>query len=120
MDNQPERRPNGGSHHADRRLRPRLQDGPPLHVAGLRATVHDVSRTGIALRVQERIPPGQRVLLVLTDIMDGSRQEIQAEAVWSTGDRAGFQWVDLTPQQDRWLLQRFQIWLAAAEGNSRR
>ena len=56
---------------------------------------------------------GQRLRLVLTDALDDSRQEMDAEAVWCAGRRAGLRWVSLTPEQDSWLLSRFKAWLLA-------
>jgi hypothetical protein len=54
---------------------------------------------------------GQRLRLVLTDALDDSRQEMIAEAIWCAGRKAGLRWVDMTQEQDRWLLSRFKAWL---------
>ena len=104
----------------ERRQSPRLEDAPPLFVTGLRATVHDVSRTGISLNVVEPVAYGTRYRLVLRDALDFSELAMDAEAVWCSGERAGFRWVDMTPEQDDWLRRRFQSWLATCLGASRR
>ena len=97
----------------DRRRVSRHDGGPPLRVSGLDALVHDVSRAGVCLQVYQAVQPGTRFALVLTDALSGSSQRMEAEAVWWAGDRAGFRWVGLTPEQDRWLLRCFQSWLGA-------
>ena len=96
---QPERR--GSSRHG----------GPPLSVTGVRGTVHDVSRGGVCLVLEEPVEWGVRYALVLRNAVDGSTQEVEAEAVWRSGDCTGFRWVELTPEQDRWLLHCFRAWL---------
>ncbi len=105
---------------ADRRATERLQEAPPVFVLGLRATVHDVSRAGICLSMAELPEQGSRVRLTLLDAQDDSSLQVDAEVVWCADGRAGFRWVDLTPEQDRWLLRHFQRWLAARAGASRR
>jgi hypothetical protein len=104
----------------ERRKTPRLEECPPLFVTGLRATVHDISRTGISLNVAEPVATGRRYRLVLRDALDFSEQPMEAEAVWCSGERAGFRWVDLNPEQDGWLRRHFQSWLATCLGASRR
>jgi hypothetical protein len=109
---------------ADRRHDPRLGGCPPLHVGGVRATVHDISRNGICLILEGpqdgTLDCGTQHHLVLTDSLDDSRQEMDAEVVWNIQNRAGLRWVSLTPEQDRWLLARFRAWLGALDGASRR
>jgi hypothetical protein len=80
-------------------------------VTGIRGTVHDVSRGGVCMVVDEPVEWGVRYALVLRNAVDGSTQEVEAEAVWRSGDCTGFRWVELTPEQDRWLLNCFQAWL---------
>lgn len=100
----------------ERRTAVRLSDGPPLYLSGLAGAVHDVSRGGICVNLGATAQPlsaGQRLRLVLTDALDDSRQEMDAEAIWCAGRRAGLRWVSLTPEQDGWLLSRFKAWLLA-------
>jgi hypothetical protein len=104
----------------ERRRNARLEDCPPLFISGLRGTVHDVSRAGISLVLEEPVAPGTRCRLVLRDALDLTTQEMEAEAIWCVGGRAGFRWVGLTREQDDWLLRHFQAWLAACAGASRR
>ncbi len=72
------------------------------------------------LHFQEAVEVGQRFHLVLTDALDESHLAIEAEVVWLRGERAGFRWVSLKPEQDSWLAGRFQAWIAALIGASRR
>lgn len=104
----------------ERRRHPRIGDCPPLHVRGLRATVHDISRSGISLVLDETVEVGDRCRLGLEDAMDGSVQEIEAEVVWCRERRAGLAWVSLSSEQDRWLFHRFLAWASALEDASRR
>ena len=87
--------------------------GPPLYVSGIRGTVHDVSRGGVCLVLEEPVEHGSRFSLVLRNALDDSTQEVEAEVVWHVGDCTGFRWVELTPEQDLWLLNCFQAWLRA-------
>lgn len=102
----------------ERRRAPRIADGPPLRVAGVSGTVQDISRAGICLQVDAPVLPGQRCHLTLTCEVDGCSQEMDAEGVWYNGVHAGFRWIALTPEQDRWLLGRFQAWLRGLDGHS--
>ncbi len=87
--------------------------GPPLIVTGIRGTVHDVSRGGICLVLEEPAECGSRHTLVLRNALDATSQRVEAEAVWHSGDCTGFRWVELTPEQDLWLLNCFRAWLRA-------
>lgn len=115
------KKPNGGPKPArtDRRSDLRL-DCPPLRLTGLRATVYDVSRNGLCVHALVPVEHGQHYHLLLRDDLDSSTCEIDAEVVWHTEGRAGLRWVGLTNEQDRWLLRRFQAWLGALHGASRR
>lgn len=100
----------------ERRREGRHLPAPPLGVSALAASVHDVSRSGICLLLATPEPlaePGCRLDLTLTDQLDGCRQQFVAEVLWRVGDRAGCRWVNLTPEQDQWLLTRFHRWLLA-------
>ena len=105
---------------AERRRSARRGNCPPLHVEGMAACVHDISRGGICLLMQQPVELGERYPLILVDALSHGSQNILGEVVWRSGDHAGLRWVDLTPDQDHWLLQRFQSWLAAMDGASRR
>jgi hypothetical protein len=96
---------------ADRRRHDRLSDCLPLQVGGLAARVHDISRRGICLILEEPVAGGDRYRLSLKDTLDGSSVSIEGEVVWSVNDRAGLRWVELSKEQDRWLFQRFTVWL---------
>jgi hypothetical protein len=104
----------------ERRRSPRHADCPPLQVVGLKAIVHDVSRTGVCLVVEDLLETGTRLGLVLQDALNHSRQAFDAEVVWTMSGRAGLRWLNLTPEQDRWMFDRFRAWLAALDGASRR
>lgn len=93
---------------------------PPLFVDGLPALVHDVSRTGLSILVDLRVQPGEVYRLVLTDAIDESSQMLEAEVVWYDGTRAGLRWCNLNGDQDAWLRHRFEAWLGALVGASRR
>ena len=103
----------------ERRSQPRVSDRPPLQVSGLRAVVHDVSRNGICLIVPEPVARGERFRLQLTDTLDFCSRTMDSEVVWFSHNRAGLRWVDLTPADDQWLLERFQAWMRSLEGASR-
>jgi hypothetical protein len=97
-----------------------MGDCPPLLVEGLPAVVHDVSRNGICLILESPIAHGERFLLTLTDALDRSSRQMEAEVVWRAGERTGLRWIDLSPENDQWLFRRFQSWLRAMDGRSRR
>jgi hypothetical protein len=103
----------------ERRRQPRL-GCPPLFVDGLPALVHDVSRTGIAILVDVPVYPGEVHRLILTDAINESSQLLEAEVVWCDGERAGLRWCNLNVEQNSWLRHRFEAWLGALEGASRR
>lgn len=103
----------------ERRSQPRL-DCPPLFVDGLPALVHDVSRTGLSILVDVSLLPGEVHRLILTDAIDESSQMLEAEVVWYDGVRAGLRWCNLNSEQDAWLRHRFEAWLGALVGASRR
>lgn len=103
----------------ERRGEPRLAC-PPLFVDGLPALVDDVSRAGIALQVGCSVQPGEVYRLQLTDAIDESMATLEARVVWANGKRAGFQWCNLSLEQDTWLRLRFKAWLGALVGASRR
>ncbi|HEU4753238.1 MAG TPA: PilZ domain-containing protein [Armatimonadota bacterium] len=115
-----DQQPPGRSGDPERRRQPRLSDRPPLDVSGVPATVHDISRHGICLIVDAPLAEGERHRLRLTDALDESSRTMDAEVVWNSGNRAGLRWVDPTPGDDQWLLERFQTWLRSLEGASRR
>jgi hypothetical protein len=94
-----------------------MDDSPPVRITGVQATVHDISRSGICLDIQETLHPGERRTLRLDDELDGSTQEFEAEVVWAHSARAGLRWLQLSREQDRWLFQRFLPWMG---GGSRR
>jgi hypothetical protein len=100
---------------ANRREHERIT-APPLFVSGVWATVCDISQGGICLRLKERLEPGARYELILTDGLNSHTQEVGAEVVWCGGGRAGLRWVGLEPEQQRWLNQRFQAWLRERDG----
>jgi hypothetical protein len=89
-------------------------------VDGLSAVVQDVSRSGIALQVDEPVRFGEIHQLHLTDAIDESAASLEAEVVWLDGKRAGLRWCNLTFEQDSWLRARFTAWLGAMVGASRR
>lgn len=103
----------------ERRRQPRLAC-PPLFVDGLPALVHDVSRTGLSILVDVSVQPGEVYRLILTDAIDESTQLLEAEVVWFDGTRAGLRWCNLNAEQDNWLRYRFEAWLGALVGASRR
>jgi hypothetical protein len=103
----------------ERRRQPRLAC-PPLFVDGLSALVHDVSPTGISILVDEPLVSGDVYRLILTDAINESAQMLEAEVVWYNGERAGLRWYHLNAEQNAWLRSRFQAWMGALEGASRR
>ena len=103
----------GGQGEPPERRRSSRHGGPPLHVSGIRGTVHDVSRGGVCLVLEEPVECGERYPLVLRNALDDSTQEVEAEVVWHADNCTGFRWVELTPEQDLWLLNCFQAWLRA-------
>jgi len=105
---------------ADRRRQDRLGNCPPLSVSGLAAAVYDVSRTGVSLLVQEPLRIGDRFHLVLTDTMDQTTLSVDAEVIWCRQGRAGLRWLELSLEQDMWLLNHFQTWFRQMDGASRR
>lgn len=82
----------------------------PLAVGGLRALLSDVSPGGIGLVMDTPVSCGDRFRLVLTDVTDGSSQDVEAEVAWCTGNRAGLRWVGVTAAQDQWLHDHFRRW----------
>jgi hypothetical protein len=113
----------GGTGQADaseRRNQPRVGDCPPLLIGGIEAVVHDVSRNGICLILETPLPRGERVQLTVIDALDRSSRDMDAEVVWHAADRTGLRWLNLTRDHDQWLLGRFQAWLRAMDGASRR
>jgi len=103
----------------ERRRQPRLAC-PPLFVDGLPALAHDVSRTGLSILVDLPLQAGEVYRLILTDAIDESAQMLEAEVVWYDGTRAGLRWCNLNADQDIWLRHRFEAWLGALVGASRR
>jgi hypothetical protein len=101
---------------ADRRLGRRADGNPPLTVLGRSAVVHDISRGGVCL-VGEGLLPGTELDLALRDQTDHSEIQARAEVVWLQDGKAGLRWVNLTPDQDQWLMMRFQLWLADLLGD---
>jgi hypothetical protein len=75
-------------------------------VDGLSAVVQDVSRSGIALQVDEPVRFGEIHQLHLTDAIDESAASLEAEVVWLDGKRAGLRWCNLTFEQESWLRAR--------------
>jgi hypothetical protein len=96
----------------ERRRHARHSSAPPLRVGGLPGAVYDISRSGICLTTDTPVPLDTRYSLLLTDLLDGSVRRLEAEAIWRADGRIGLRWADLTPEQDAWLLDRFQAWLA--------
>ena len=93
---------------------------PPVFVDGLPALVHDVSRSGLSILVDVPLIPGEIHRLILTDAIDESAQMLEAEVVWYREDRAGLRWCNLNADQGSWLRSRFQAWMGALDGASRR
>lgn len=100
----------------DRRQEDRAGGSPPLTVLGLTAVVHDISRGGICL-AGEGLLPGNELDLALRDETDGTEMRARAEVVWLQDGKAGLRWLNLTPEQDQWLMMRFQLWLAHLLGD---
>jgi hypothetical protein len=98
----------------ERRQHARLPD-PPLFVSGLWATVSDVSTGGVCLALNDRVLPGERYELILTDGLFPFTIEMQAEVVWARPGRAGLRWVEVTAEQEVWLQERFHAWLKEQE-----
>ena len=101
----------------ERRTGSRLSDRPPVRLTNLAAEVYDISRTGACLLYGTALPIGEALVVELQDELDGSLQSVAAVVVWWLDGRLGLRWAELTPDQDRWLLDRFQIWLAARFGD---
>jgi hypothetical protein len=93
-----------------RRAHPRVPR-PPLSVSGLWGRVQDISMTGICLHLDAPVRHGECYDLILTDEISGDYRWIQAEVIWCTADRAGLSWVDLSEDEEQWLVTRFQRWL---------
>jgi hypothetical protein len=70
--------------------------------------------------VRSPLPVGEQYPIVLEDGIDGSTISIVAEVMWTRQGRAGLRWVELTAQQDVWLLNHFQSWFQHMQGASRR
>ncbi len=100
----------------DRRQERRADGNPPLTVLGRSAAVHDISRGGVCL-VGEQLTPGSRIELGLRDQTDETEMHATAEVIWLQDGKAGLRWLDLTPEQDQWLMTRFQLWLADLLGD---
>ena len=99
----------------ERRVFARVEE-PPLYASGLWATVHDVSVGGICLSLDTPVVPGAQYDLILTDGAAPYTAEIRAEVVWYRKDRAGLRWVDPSPEQQQWLVERFVEWEALEPG----
>ena len=96
---------------AERRRVPRISGGPPLSVDGVAGCIHDVSRHGFCLVTDADVSPGAVLDLLLRDERDRRTCGVTAEVVWRCGERAGFRFVDWTPEQDAWLQACFVSWL---------
>jgi hypothetical protein len=101
---------------AERRLERRANGNPPLTVLDRDAVVHDISRGGICL-VAEGLTPGTLMELAVRDDTDATELRADAEVVWLQDGKAGLRWLNLTPDQDQWLMTRFQLWLADLLGD---
>ena len=115
---EPSRIPGGAYETADsdRRNERRADGNPPLTVLGRNAVVHDISRGGICL-VAEGLVPGASLDLALRDQTDDTELQARAEVVWLQDGKVGLRWINLTPEQDQWLMMRFQLWLADLLGD---
>ena len=93
-----------------RRNHPRVPR-PPLSVSGLSGRVQDISLTGICLVLDAPVQVGECYDLILTDELSGDYRWIQSQVMWCTDDRAGLAWVELSEDEETWLIHRFQRWL---------
>jgi hypothetical protein len=94
---------------SDRRRHPR-HPAPPMFIAGECRNVVDVSLGGICVDMETRMETGTQCTLVVSD---GGRyfwQELPAVVTWCRGGRIGFQWVNLSEEQEAWLVERLQDW----------
>jgi hypothetical protein len=94
----------------NRRLQPRVER-PPVSISGVWGEVLDISLTGISVTVERGLEPGMRLDLVLMDTRSAEQRWIEAEVMWSDQERAGLRWIELTAEDQEWLVERFSSWL---------
>lgn len=93
-----------------RRVHPRVA-GPPILVSGLWGKVKDISLTGLCVLVDTPLRHGDCFDLVLTDSLSRENRWIPAEVQWYSRGQAGLRWIDLEPEDQNWLVDRFRRWL---------
>jgi PilZ domain-containing protein len=83
---------------------------PPLAVSGQWNGVVDISEGGICLLTHKPLEAGERCFLILTDGWVFWTLELEAEVVWCRSDRVGLRWVNVLPEQEEWMQERFSAW----------
>jgi hypothetical protein len=86
----------------DTRQTPRFR-WPFVFGASTHGAIYDISTGGVCLAAATPLSKGSAYTLVLTNGWRRDSQTLQARVLWWRKGRAGLEWVDLLPDQRRWL-----------------
>jgi len=95
--------------HDERREHLRIPE-PPAEVSGDWMGVVDISTGGICLNSRAPLTPGEELTLIVTDAELYYTESLDAEVMWSTGERVGLRWTGLNEKQEEWLEERCRRW----------